>query len=46
MIGNILLALGLVVWGLLLITGTQIPNQNIIVGLWAIVTGILLLVGR
>lgn len=46
MIGNILLALGLVVWGLLVLTGTSIPNQNIVIGVWAIVTGILLLVGR
>jgi hypothetical protein len=42
--GGTLLAIGLIVLGLSLVVGFAIPPA--LVGVWAIITGILLLVGR
>ena len=43
-IGTALLAIGLIVWGILLILGIAVPG--IVLGIWMIVTGIFLLLGK
>lgn len=43
-IGIALLAIGLIVWGILLILGIGVPG--VVLGIWMIVTGIFLLLGK
>lgn len=42
--GMLLLGVGLIVWGILLLTGTALPS--VVGAVWAIVTGLLILAGR
>ncbi len=43
-VGGLLFCLGLLIWGILTLVSVSLPA--LVVAIWAIVTGLLLLIGR